>query len=359
MKLAGELLSRVVDWGERVLAKVWPERRYKDLAILLDAYNSPSCSREVLYLGDSVLLRTSHTDTDSSPLWQMVSDRLAPAYETCCICARAYNPQIYHHMLNVLSVTLHRPRLVIVSVNLRCFSPQWDFNPEWQFSRELQILESFIARRQESVPGAVTGPTNRVTTTGHTGSLQEANEAFRQIPVQYVGTPFNRVGDFLEVIESTPKSEIDKLQRSRTIFTFHYAYKLTAENRKLCYLKSLIGLTRALGMSLIIYFTPINYIAGEKLLGRSFSEILSSNLATLKAEVEDAGTVTEKGGHRSTWDMTVVDLSCTLSPEHFFHENDPTEHLNENGRRSLADILSEVAGRRLRQLPSNGSGEPF
>jgi hypothetical protein len=40
--------------------------------------------------------------------------------------------------------------------------------------------------------------------------------------------------------------------------------------------------------------------------------------------------------------VQLLDCSTLLTSDYFFHENDPTEHLNQEGRKRLAEKLAQA-----------------
>jgi hypothetical protein len=85
--------------------------------------------------------------------------------------------------------------------------------------------------------------------------------------------------------------------------------------------------------SLLTYLTPVNYQAGEKYAGDAFSKASRENAAIVSDIMES---------HRHSSQINFLDCSRFLGSEHFFTEDDPTEHLNQEGRRKLANVINDA-----------------
>lgn len=312
------------------------DKPWLQLTDLLDAYNGTDKGPEILYFGDSVLLRVAHEDQDRTILREMVSANLVSAYTTCCICHSAYTPRIFSYFGRVLELTSHRPMLVILPINMRCFSPQWDLEPQWQFEWEIEIINSFLANPQTKV--SVKRPNNF--------SPDSGQEDFNNLKVRFAGTTLDRIRQFRAVIAAKPSREDRKRERWKTIFIYHYLYKLEPEHRTLLKLIELAICLISQGIKLLIYITPVNYEAGNRYVGPLFEQTLAANVALIKNRL--VGT----GG--SSGNIVVADWSRMLGSKEFFHDSDPTEHLNELGRKHLSDAIATAVQNLMVAGPTGG-----
>jgi hypothetical protein len=297
-----------------------PPEPWRELTALLNSYNGPEAAPEVLYFGDSVLMRVAYEDEDAGNLGELVAANLRPLYKTCGIYHSAYTPRIFYHLSRVLEVTAHQPKLVILPINMRCFSPQWDLQPLWQFNWEIEAIDAFLADPQGPVP-------LKIPDTPRDHGAQE----FGNLQVNYVGTSLDRIQQFLAVIATKPTSEAGKRERWKTIFTYHYLYKLNPDHRTLRRLKETVVLLNSLGIKVLIYLTPINYQGGKNYVGALFEQTLAANVALIKQALADVGG--------APGDIFLGDWTRLVDAQGFFHDSDPTEHLNRRGRKSLADAI--------------------
>ena len=315
--------------------------QYHELKLLLEAFDQQNeRAADILYFGDSVIQRISKYDEDIQTLGEMVAKRFEPIYKTCVIAHSAYTPKIFLSLSRVLKITHKRPKLIILPVNLRSLSPQWDHYPSWQFKREILAIRKFYKNQLRKVPRLI--PSDQLPLSHRKISK------FMNRKVNYPFTKFNQINQFIELIKSKPNEPLEIRQRWRIIFIYHYLNILRHNHHQLRSLKKLIELLFKMNVFTVIYLTPINYQAGVRLIGEEFTRIVSKNIAVIKQvitkdhENQSSNIVLKKPG------LLFVDWSMTLSDSFFFHENEATEHLNESGRIKLANTILDL----VRSIPS-------
>jgi hypothetical protein len=289
---------------------------------LLSGYNSRRKAPGILYLGDSVLERISWSDKDRRVLPVMVADRLGSRKLMMHISHSAYHLKVYYYLLRALEYTRQKPRLVILPINIRSFSPQWDLNPNWQFDDEIEALEKFLAS-----PVHIPTLPQKMETVMFT-------EQEKDKELSFPFTSLRRLGEFQEVIQSSPITDEEKFFRKKQIFIFHYLHPLSESHPKLGFLPQIVKFCRSLGIGLLIYMTPVNYEGGERYIGRDFTRLLGANVNVINKLLNPflADSV------------RFLDLSQACSSEYFFHADEASEHLNQHGRARLTEILAnEVA----------------
>jgi hypothetical protein len=295
---------------------------YPELKKLLSGYNSRRKAPEILYLGDSVLERISWNDKDKRTLPVMVADRLRSRKFMMYISHSAYHLKVYYYLLRVLEFTRQKPKLVILPINIRSFSPQWDLNPNWQFNDEIEALKGFAASPVHIPPL----PQKRDTV------LFTEQEKRKELSFPF--TSLRCLGEFQEIIQSDPVTDEEKFFRKKQIFIFHYLHPLSESHPKLDFLPQIVKFCRSLGVGLLIYMTPVNYEGGVRYIGKDFTRLLGANVNTI-SKILDPFLADS---------VRFLDLSQTCSSEYFFHADEASEHLNQYGRARLADILAnEVA----------------
>jgi hypothetical protein len=295
-------------------------RPYPELSRLLRFFDAKRNPPDILYLSDSVTERVSQVDRDRRTLDQFVSAKLSGEKSLACIAHYSYHPAVYYHLLQVLKTTRHKPEVVILPVNMRCFSPQWDREPSWQFSREIGILERYASGADKSIPWI--------------GDVIEKQELYEQFDAEATNFPLtylNTVGQFRLTISGKPSSNEQRAYRYRQIFIFHYMYPLDGAHPKVKYLEQTIKLLNDLGVSVLVYNTPVNVQAGRKYVGPEFEKSLQANIDVI------AKAIRPHLKDRSLF----LDLASFLTSECFFHMDDPTEHLNQAGRNTLAEKLAQ------------------
>ena len=277
---------------------------------------------DLLLLGDSVTERVARDDQDQRTLFEMLRDLLPEGADFYHICHSAYYADIYLAYLRQLLNLGIRPDMVILPVNLRSFSPQWDYNPMFQNTVHLtQLLES-LPQREKAIIGV---------------SLAKKNLwQYLNAEVEYIGSGLNRMRHFLRIVAHKPKNSREAAQRRGDIFTFHYMNKVDGRHRKIAVLSEITRLCTTHGIGLLAYFTPINYQCACKYLGEGFRDNLKINVRTISE-----GILAKLNGIGDQ--IRILDFSTLFSPDYFFNAEETTEHLAEQGRLELCrEILANL-----------------
>jgi hypothetical protein len=268
----------------------------------------------ILYFGDSVVERVSRDDVDTRTLGEMVAERRGR--KSClAVSHSAYHPGVYLGLLRALGRMRHRPSLLIVPINLRCFSPQWDLRPAYQFAAELRALERYVA--DGTLPEPIAPPIEST----------EALAAYDQQGVSYPSSPHDRIGLFRAIVDRKAETEQDRVARLEQIFKFHYTHPLRGDHRRLVQLRELVDLATSMKIEVFTYLTPINYEAGLRYAGASFGIECEASIGTIRKSLNDR----------------VVDWSQLVPMSGFVSPDIANEHLNERGRVTLADAIDQTA----------------
>jgi hypothetical protein len=248
----------------------------------------------------------------------MVSDELAAELRTATISHSAYHLGVFSSLLSVLEQTRHRPKVVMFPINLRSFSPQWHLNPQWQFNEEIAAIDRY--RR---------GPSRGIPRVRERIVPRSEWDVFDATEVDYPATELRRIGQFREVIASFPKDEVAVNARRREILIFHYMHRLANDHPRLAILNSILERLAQLGCAVVCYVTPLNHVAGTRYVGASFLDEVRSNVELVSRVVRRHESSTSR----------FLDFSQLLDCKYFFSPHDAAEHLNEQGRRRLAERL--------------------
>lgn len=268
----------------------------------------------VLYFGDSVVERVSRDDVDKRTLGEMVTERRGRE-RWLAVAHSAYHPGIYLALLRALQRMRHRPSLLIVPINLRCFSPQWDLRPAYQFADELRALEHYVNE------GVLPGPITPVVETA------EALAAYDAHRVTYPSSPHDRIGIFRAIVERKAETEQDRVARLEQIFKFHYTHPLHRDHRRLVQLRELVDLALSMKIEVFTYLTPINHEAGVRYAGTSFRTECDTSVGTIRDTLGDR----------------LVDWTRLLPATAFVQPDIANEHLNAGGRIALAEAIDRTA----------------
>ncbi len=290
--------------------------------------------QDMFVLGDSVYERISAYDTDRRSLSRMIEDMAKGSFDVRCISYSAYHLSVYYLLIIAAKIIGIRPAILVIPINMRSFSPQWDMNPLFRCSKQVNKLLNFIRMHDRTKLPELYGSDGGISIRTYINSEAE-----------FLKGGFRTVSDFIDIIYSKPETEEEREFRYGQIFTYHYLYSLGQNHPKLRILKDIIHMTRKDGINVFLYITPINYQAGLRYVGNDFLNLFSTNIGVVRdcifkaISLELAGTVASRESN-----VMFCDLSARLDNEHFFSEHESTEHLNEKGRAFLAGtIIREIA----------------
>lgn len=306
--------NRLVSISKKIPKPYW------ELTKLVMNYDSPWRAPEILYLGDSVLGRISREDVDKRTLDQMVAGHLTGKKHLLCISRPAYHLKIYYYLLKVFKRTRQKPKQVILPINMRNFSPQWDLNPAWQFDEEINAAKNYL-----KTPG------RNFLLFKYSPGAYVLSEAEKMKEVTYPFTSLNRIGQFNDLINSKPTTDSEKLYRKTQIFIYHYLHPLTPTHPKVLCLIKILEMLRELKISVLIYITPINYQGGERLVGNGFVNLIRANVDMLRHSI---------ASFLNNQDIRFMDLEEALTSDYFFNSDEASEHLNQHGREKLAKTIA-------------------
>lgn len=319
------VIRAVIRFYASLLGSIRKEKKlapYPELQMLLENYDGVT-PPDILYLGDSVLLRISREDDKKDPLDRMFAEKVAGRFSVLGVAHTAYHLLVYRELIHVLKKTVHRPKIILLPINLRSFSPQWDYHPSWQFWSEIQAAQSYwsnlvcvdINNDDEGLPN------------------KTLLRLYDSIPVYYPEIGLKTIGYFRNIINAKPDDEEKRKYRLQNIFRFHYMHELVDVHPKLKALNDIVKLVAEMGIYVVVYVTPVNRQAGQRYAGNSFLDMVKSNVSLIKAQ-----SVSERFNPL----VSFSDFSLLLDSDCFFSEDNSTEHLNEKGREILSDQLKDL-----------------
>jgi len=272
---------------------------------------------DIFLFGSSVEEYADSKDKDKRSISKMINS-LSNEYHVDNISGNAYQMDMFLELSKYIVKKLSHPKLIIVPINMRTFSPEWDKRPEYQFEKEKKILNGFTF--PEFVEYAYRKQIPCLFSKFNPITQKDFENTFVFDGKRKVG----KVKDFL--IERKNIKDMSKYIKDG--FVFHYMYRLEKEHRKL---KSMIELSRILSAShikVLFYITPVDYSKGEMYFPGRFIKRLKDNIDLINSILIDEGN-------------QVLDLSLSLNSIFFSYEARPNEHLNEKGRMYVATKLNE------------------
>jgi len=293
-----------------VIYRVWPAFPEFDLL-----WQSLQEKKEVIYFGDSTIAAADQMDKDKRSIAEFLQDDVTPL-KVGRVDHGGYQLDLYLKFYQYIRRGTYHPEFVIVPINMRSFSPGWDMRPGYQFEWEKQILQKgrfmyYLLYRPLAV---FAHDIKRIT-----------NEEFWATPIFNGLGKVGTVKDF-EAIDYASKTREVALQKT----IYDYMFSLSSAHRKLQSLSVLIN-DKSPQTKLIFYITPVNYEKGENYFQGIFKNRLAENVEVVKKMVQ--------GG------AIFLDLSTALPEKIFVGGKEAPfldEHLNEEGRRFVAQSLAEI-----------------
>ncbi|MCK6624027.1 MAG: alpha/beta fold hydrolase [Anaerolineae bacterium] len=278
----------------------------------------------VVYLGDSTLIHPLGEATIPEIL-----RGLLPNHRLGDVAHPAYHLDLYERYVNYLVKHKGQVEAVIIPINMRSFSPEWDLRPTYQFEREKTILTyglplSSLFYQAFDTFGLFDSP------------ISQAD--FQATTVFNGDQPVGEVAEFEELLKATaPEAEDDstdfayhtnlpsedEVEALKKTLIYYYMPGLDYHHRKLQSLKATSRLLTDNGIKPIFYITPINYELGERHLGQRFHRQLAENTGVVERVLRRKG-------------VDVLNLVFDLEAYNFVD----TEHLTENGKTYIAKVLA-------------------
>lgn len=311
---------KIKDLGDRVFGK-----KYDIIEKIIDQFDRRDVGPDVLYLGDSTVLRVANEDTDKRTTADMLAANLNGQARILEISHGAYHMEIFHHILGTLKRTRHRPRVIILPINMRSFSPQWYLRPQWQFRSEIELLKRYSS-------GYSLKKHYR---------KQKYQNGYEKITVEFPLSDIKTIGEFEELRMNSDPSVIPDNNRRKELFIYFYLYPISEKHPWLINLKETISLVRSLQSKIIFYITPINIAAAIRDVGQEFEHYFSENIRTIKDVLikENGHILADEDVDRNEFinvPIVCLDYSRKLDSDYFFHRASIDDHLNQKGRRFIS-----------------------
>ena len=265
---------------------------------------------DVLLFCDSTNAWIDAGDEDRRSIAALLDEKL-PDAKVGVVERGAYHLQVYEAFVDLLIARGVKPRAVVIPINMRSFSPEWDQRPEYQFDQSQRDL-----RHADDAIHQAASPLLSVLQLG--GVPPVSQDQFKNAPVYHGRRIVGRVRDFDNPRYATPSPE-----RTRNKFIYHYMYALDGNHRKLAALARIVEKSRAADLNVLFYFTPLDHQTGEQHLPGEFRAQVEENVAAVFDQI----------GNRPA---PIVNMSLDLPADDFSYHLYPNEHLRDTGRKHVA-----------------------
>ncbi|MFH1894656.1 MAG: hypothetical protein ABH813_02040 [Patescibacteria group bacterium] len=310
IKLAALLLITIF---LQILFLIKNIRSFDQLIILEKAKKEGA---DIIYLGDSAVSHYSPKDLNKRAIPQMLQEIL-PEHSIVSVDNAAWKADIFLEVCKYIIKQKYYPKIIIIPINMRSFSPSWDKRPGYQFEEKKAILKnklSFMFFKTIEVFDK-SDKFNEIT-----------QDEFDNTEVFNGEEAAGKVKDF-ESHEFRHYSE----ENMKNTILYYYMFSLKKENRLMQFLLETAKILRENNIKPVFYITPIDYETGSRYFPGEFSERLKSNTETIKSVFSE--------NH-----FEVLDFSKDLETDFFAWEKYPNEHLNEKGRKYVAEKIAEIIG---------------
>ena len=254
----------------------------------------------VIYMGDSTDDAVAASDRDRSSIGQMLAAAHAER-GVCTVSHGAYHMGVYEAYAGYAARSGARPRALVMPVNLRSFSPEWDADPGYRFERERFAADA---------------------------RLPLAGYFFR--PLAIFGAIARDAADRGEDAWALIRAAVPPTPESVGMdYAFKYMPRLEKDHRKLVSLRNLARAAGAAGIPVYVYVTPIDWQGGRSHVGPEFAARVRENARLACAVAESAGA-------------RCLDIATALESRYFSHGTYSDEHLTDQGRRFVAEQIGTL-----------------
>ena len=320
--------AAVLALAQYVYTAAIPPRAPRQLRLLGEYLRTDT---EIIYFGDSTIHHFSEQDRDRRAISQILEDSL-DGLKVGKVAAAAYNAEVFEAYVDYLLRNDGDPDVVILPINVRTFSPEWDQRPEYQFEGE-KLYARLCCRTAALMfyrPGRILGDMRPIS------------------PVEYRSTAVHVGAEQVGVVRDFdgPRFRHVSPENMRKKLVLRYMGDVDRNHRKLRALKRVVHRLRRADIDPVLYLTPVDQETGEKFLGPAFRRQLATNVAVIQNVAAQAGA-------------SVMDLSSALPArafnwgrypaDHLY----PNEHMKELGRQYVAERLKQEIAKRMRLGETN------
>lgn len=277
---------------------------------------------DVVLLGESVLSFVGAHDHDRRTVPAMVADALGPSVSVVAVHGGGYHADLLAAFVELLAHRRHRPRVVVAALWVRGRLRPWVVHPRFG---HVDAVRRLRALDPATPPWRVRGSLRR--------GGAEAFADFHRTPYATLLGP-GTVGDYAVPLRG---SELIGQERLRRLYAYHHGGELVPGDPDVAAFTRLGSSLRALGSPYVVYQAPVSVITGTEVLGEAFRDRVEQNFRVADDALR-AGTGAP---------TPVLQTGCAFDPEEFLDPSDGSEHLNEHGRRRLADLLVAQVRARL------------
>ena len=270
-----------------------------------------------VYFNDSVM--GGHNDDEPrTTIATLLGDRRGLSIHP--VSGPGYAATLFREYAAIIAQAEQRPRLAIISINLRAFSDDWFFTPRGMYASTgdylrllatpptLADVPAWLAS-EERDPAVWWAARTRRDASGHETLFREINARRNRL-----------------MAAPTPGLPPEEAKR-RQLFIKHYMTDIPPDHPMIGDLLDTAATLSRAGVTTLFYLTPIDVEGGMSLVGGEFAATASDNARRVAKALTEAGA-------------DCLDLSAQLPEDRFVDRDYACEHLNLAGRRQVAEALA-------------------
>jgi hypothetical protein len=274
----------------------------------LPNFEIPESSTRLIF-GDSVFLRVARNDACNQSLAEMLMESSTNTY------VYAYSALALSHylvMLNCFCERVRRLERILIPINYRSFSRQWETNLDWQYLDFIKNLNLSSGSSNINISEI----------------FENQNYVKARAHYYYYGEKENKF--FLQAINNKSEGLDIILEKRKKIFAFNYLFnkEILISSKRLHALDLIGEIFSEISNKIYYIILPINIEGIDFLFGEEVRAHIKSNINFIIDRLHSKNS-------------QVIDCSFDLSRFSFFNELDATEHLNEHGRKQLKNQVME------------------
>lgn len=253
--------------------------------------------RKILVMGDCEFSKISLSDVDIRNLGEMLKAECGNK-QTKVLAMHGMGLRAHYNIFKAQIARGMKPQVLVIMINLDTLTGKQHLLPRAQHSELLQMIYDLSDNNDEEF----------------CQYLELSNERSKNLQVEFL--TINRG------IDQLTSNNI----KAKNYFRLNYMYDLKEDTEGIIYLKKILYDARQLGVEVISFIPPVNYLFAEKLIGEDFTNSYKKNVEKIKKVVKEANA-------------KLLDMSFCLSSDMFAEPDTPDETANEFGRKKLAYTL--------------------
>ncbi|MFM1931093.1 MAG: hypothetical protein RL226_396 [Bacteroidota bacterium] len=318
------VLLGVILLGNFIYKRYFFEQDLRKYSPLIEQINAIAPTTDVVYLGESSNTTFRDDDVDKRSIAQFMGDQL-PNLTVAQITQPAGHVGTYKALLSfLLARNTWKPRAVVITLNLRSFSPEWRCS-----NLENALQESLIMLRNN--PPLI----NRMmlSFSYYSKHSEKENERCKEslwkekLAFLDPELPYNNAAQWVKAIEKN-----DTLSWEVKELTAHYirayAFEIdTANNERIAAMEEIIAMLIERGINPVFHIVAENVDRLHELAGEPIANNTLRNADLLSRWLTDRN-------------VSVVNNIALVRDEDFTDRHWTTEHYSEQGRHVLAQQLA-------------------